>query len=323
MSEKKRRVIAKIKECVKKNISLKKEDKEGLIVGLAGGVFRIIHPGHIYFLQKAKDYCDVLVVVVARDELAEKKGLFPPQHERAKMLMALECVDVVVEGKKEENHLFNIINPDVVILGYDQNLPKSVLNIFNPNRTKIVQCPAYHPQFFKTSCIMKKIEDDRMDCAIKLIEVILPEGVNMIAGQSHFIKTVEDLFEILQESGVKAKYGIAFCEASGKRLIRWEANDDELGKEAIKIAEKIGAGHLFVILLKDAFPINVLNRIKQVSEVVSIFCATANPCRFVVAEYGEQRAVLGVMDGFMPLGVEQEEEKKERHAFLRKIGYKK
>ncbi len=324
MEEKKARVIAKIKECIKRDIPLKPEEKEGLTIALAGGVFQILHPGHIYFLQFAKEHCDVLVVVVARDEFPKKKGYCAiPQNERAKLLTSLKYVDVVVEGKKDESALFSIINPDIVVLGYDQNLPKKVEDILDKKKTKVLRSPPYHPQFFKTSCIMKKIEDDRMDCTIKLVEVVLPEGVNMIAGQSHFIKTVEDLFEVLQESGIKAKYGLAFCEASGERLIRWEGNDDELSKEAIKIAEKIGAGHFFVILLKDAFPINVLNRIKQVSEVVSLFCATANPCKFVVAEYNEQRAVLGVMDGFIPMGIEQEEQKKERQAFLRKIGYKK
>lgn len=149
-----------------------------------------------------------------------------------------------------------------------------------------------------------------------------PENLNLILGHSHFIKTVEDLHEILVTSIPGIKFGLAFCEASGERLIRSSGTDPELEKLAIKNAEKISAGHSFIIFLKDCYPINVLNAIKHCQEVCRIFCATANPVEVIIAETSQGRAILGVVDGFSPLGVESEEKKKERKEFLRKIGYK-
>jgi adenosine/AMP kinase len=148
------------------------------------------------------------------------------------------------------------------------------------------------------------------------------EEINVIIGQTHFIKSAEDLYETLVTSVPGAKFGLAFCEASGKRLIRYEGNDDILIKYAIKNAEKVGAGHFFIILLKNLFPINVLNAIKNVQEVLTIYAATANPLKVIIYEEGDMRGVLGVIDGYKPLGVESDQDKKERKEFLRKIGYK-
>jgi hypothetical protein len=148
------------------------------------------------------------------------------------------------------------------------------------------------------------------------------EEINVIIGQTHFIKSAEDLYETLVTSVPGAKFGLAFCEASGKRLIRYEGNDDILIKYAIKNAEKVGAGHFFIILLKNLFPINVLNAIKNVQEVLTIYAATANPLKVIIYEEGDMRGVLGVIDGYKPLGVESDQDKKERNLFLRRIGYK-
>ena len=161
---------------------------------------------------------------------------------------------------------------------------------------------------------------------IEEIEIEKPEGINFILGQSHFIKSVEDLYEAIVTSSPSCKFGIAFCEASGPCLIRYDGNDEEMINLAIKNAEKIASGHCFIIFLKDCFPINVLNAIKNVHEVCSIFAATANPAKVIVYETelkdGKGRAILGVVDGFVPKGVEKEEHIKERKEFLRKIGYK-
>ncbi|MBC7189579.1 adenosine-specific kinase [Candidatus Aerophobetes bacterium] len=156
----------------------------------------------------------------------------------------------------------------------------------------------------------------------KVVKMEIPEKANLILGQTHFIKTAEDLYEILTTSCSTIKFGVAFCEASGPCLVRAEGNDDELKKIAIRNAEAIGAGHVFVILLRDAYPINVLNAVKMCPEVCSIFCATANPVQVIVAETEQGRAVLGVVDGFSPKGVEGEEDVKVRKKFLRDIGYK-
>lgn len=155
-----------------------------------------------------------------------------------------------------------------------------------------------------------------------VVDVNIPEGLNVIFGMSHFIKTVEDLYEALVSSSPSLKFGIAFCEASQQRLIRTDGNDAEMVELAQKAAFDVGCGHSFFVYLKDGFPINVTNRVKNVQEVVRIFCATANPLQVLVAETGQGRGVLGVIDGQTPLGVEGEAEKKERVEFLRKIGYK-
>ena len=162
-----------------------------------------------------------------------------------------------------------------------------------------------------------------MSVEILKIPIKIPEGANVIIGRSHFIKTVEDIYEALVTSVPGIKFGLAFNEASGKRLVRYEGNDEELVKAAIEAALNIGAGHIFVLFIKNAYPINVLNQLKGVQEVVSLYVATGNPVEVLVAKTSQGRAIIGVVDGYSPLGVETEEDKLERKEFLRKIGYKK
>ncbi len=160
---------------------------------------------------------------------------------------------------------------------------------------------------------------------IKEIEIKKPEGMNFILGQTHFIKSVEDLYEVMANVP-QAKFGIAFCEASGACLIRADGNDESLKKLAVENAMSIGAGHSFIIFMENCYPINVLNAIKNVPEVCRIYCATANPTKVLVVEGDVEgkrgRAIIGVIDGYMPKGIESEEDIKERKEFLRKIGYK-
>jgi adenosine/AMP kinase len=156
----------------------------------------------------------------------------------------------------------------------------------------------------------------------RLVRIVVPEGVNVIFGQSHFIKTVEDLYETLVSSSLTLKFGIAFCEASGKRLVRTDGNDPEMISLAQGAAFDVACGHTFFVHLKDGFPVNVLNRVRAVDEVCRIFCATANPLQVIVAESDQGRGVMGVIDGQPPTGIETDEDKAERLAFLRKIGYK-
>ncbi len=157
---------------------------------------------------------------------------------------------------------------------------------------------------------------------LKVIKIDVPEGTNVIVGRTHFIKTVEDLYEALITSCPSIRFGIGFCEASQERLVRHDGNDKELEELAAESCLKAGVGHMFVVYLKDAWPINVLNRIKQVMEVVSVDAATANPLQLIVAETDQGRALLGVVDGYTPVGIESEDDKKRRISFLRKIGYK-
>ena len=157
---------------------------------------------------------------------------------------------------------------------------------------------------------------------LETVRLEIPEGSNLILGMSHFIKTVEDLYEAMVNTNPSMKFGIAFNEASGPRLVRADGNDGELKKVAIRNAREIGAGHIFVIVMRDGFPVNVMGRIKDVPEVCRIFCATANPVEVVVAETRQGRGVLGVIDGEPPLGVETEQDVRTRQEFLVKIGYK-
>ncbi len=157
----------------------------------------------------------------------------------------------------------------------------------------------------------------------KNIKIEKPEEINFILGQSHFIKTVEDIHETLITSVPGIKFGLAFCEASGKCLVRWSGNDDEMVELAKRNAYEIAAGHSFIIFLGGGFfPINVLNQIKAIPEVCHIFCATANPTNVIVLDVGEGRAILGVADGKRPEGIENEEDIVWRKNFLRSIGYK-
>jgi adenosine/AMP kinase len=157
---------------------------------------------------------------------------------------------------------------------------------------------------------------------LKTVAITKPDSVNLILGQSHFIKSVEDLYEVVVQAVPGAKFGVAFCEASGPCLIRHSGTEPELERLAIEAASAIGAGHVFVIMLGNIFPINVLNQVKSVAEVCNVFCATANPVRVVVACEGDDRGVLGVIDGSAPKGIEGEKERAERHAMLRRFGYK-
>lgn len=157
---------------------------------------------------------------------------------------------------------------------------------------------------------------------LKIVRMEVPADTNIIIGQTHFIKTIEDLYETVLSSVPEVEFGLAFCEASGPCLVRAEGNDEELKSVAIKNASAIGAGHTFVVLLKKAFPINVLNGIKDCPEVCSIFCATANPVEVVIAETEQGQGVMGVIDGFHLKGVEKEAEVKARKEFLRNRGYK-
>ncbi len=162
-----------------------------------------------------------------------------------------------------------------------------------------------------------------MSLRFEVVRIEVPEGYNVILGMSHFIKTVEDFYEAMVNAVPNIKFGIAFCEASGKCLIRYDGNDEEAIKLAVEAAKKVSAGHFFVIYIKGAYPINVLDRLKATPEIVNLFCATANPVQVIVAETDQGRAVLGVVDGFKSKGVETDKDKKERYEFLRRIGYKK
>jgi adenosine/AMP kinase len=157
---------------------------------------------------------------------------------------------------------------------------------------------------------------------LKSVRLEIPEGGNVIVGQSHFIKTVEDLFEAIVNTVPQMKFGIAFNEASGACLTRVDGNDAELTANATRNAQAIGAGHVFVIAMRDGYPINVLGRIRQIPEMCSIFCATANPVEVIVAQSEQGRGVMGVIDGSSPNGVEQDADREWRRELLRKIGYK-
>jgi uncharacterized protein len=157
---------------------------------------------------------------------------------------------------------------------------------------------------------------------LTMIKVDIPADCNIILGQTHFIKTAEDLYEIIATTVPQAKFGIAFTEASGPCLIRTEGNDDGLIASCVKTLQSIGAGHVFCILLKNAFPINILNQIKNCPEVCRIFCATANPLEAIVASSSQGKGIMGVIDGSSPKGIESGEDKAKRKDFLRKIGYK-
>jgi uncharacterized protein len=156
----------------------------------------------------------------------------------------------------------------------------------------------------------------------KVVNVEAPEDCNLILGQSHFIKTVEDVYESLASSAAGIKFGLAFCESSGECLVRHDGNDPELRKKAAEVAQAIACGHSFIVLLKGAYPINVLTQLKAVPEVCGIYAATANPLQVIVAETEQGRGIMGIIDGAKTKGVEDEAGIKWRKDFLRKIGYK-
>jgi adenosine/AMP kinase len=157
---------------------------------------------------------------------------------------------------------------------------------------------------------------------IELVQITVPEGLNVIIGQSHFIKTTEDVYEALVNTIASIKFGFAFNESSGPRLVRTEGTDKELKDLAASTSLGIGAGHCFVLYLKEAYPINVLNALKAVPEICNIYCATANPVQVIVGRSEQGRGILGVIDGGSPAGIESEKDVQDRRGFLRKIGYK-
>lgn len=161
-----------------------------------------------------------------------------------------------------------------------------------------------------------------MPIDIQTVPLSVPPELNIIFGQSHFIKTVEDLYEVLITSVPNIGFGLAFAEASGPCLLRSDGTDESLRKIAEDNLLAVGAGHTFLIVLRDAFPINVLSRVRDCPEVVSVYCATANPVEVIIAETKQGRGVLGVVDGASPQGLESQEDRDHRHAFLRMIGYK-
>ncbi len=157
---------------------------------------------------------------------------------------------------------------------------------------------------------------------LKTVRLVIPENGNIILGHSHFIKTVEDLYEAIVNTVPQMKFGIAFNEASGACLIRVDGNDTELEGIATENAQALAAGHAFVIALRDGYPINILGRIREIPEVCNIFCATANPVEVILAETEQGRGILGVIDGTSPKGIESANDREWRHGLLRKIGYK-
>lgn len=161
-----------------------------------------------------------------------------------------------------------------------------------------------------------------MALEVQAVELSWEEGCNIIVGQSHFIKTAEDLAEIMNCSVPGVEYGLAFCEASGPCLVRTEGNDEKLTAQAAECARKVGAGHSFFLILRKAYPINVLNQIKACPEVARIFCATSNPLQVLVVQTAQGRGIAGVVDGSSPKGVESAQDRKARREMLRKFGYK-
>ena len=158
--------------------------------------------------------------------------------------------------------------------------------------------------------------------SFEVVTIDKPDGMNVIIGQAHFIKTVEDLHETLAGASSHLRFGLGFCEASGARLVRRSGNDQELAELAARNALAMGAGHAFIVLLRDGFPINVLNQVKAVPEVCCVYCATANEVDVLVAVTGRGRGIAGVIDGSPPVGIETEADAAERHQLLRDIGYK-
>ncbi len=157
---------------------------------------------------------------------------------------------------------------------------------------------------------------------LKIVKIEKPEATNFILGQSHFIKTVEDMYEAVVQTSPQMKFGLGFCESSGPALVRWAGNDHALIELARKNAMTLSCGHCFILFMENGFPLNILNAIKGLAEVCNIYCATANPVEVVIAETDQGRGILGVIDGVKTKGIETENDIKARKEFLRKIGYK-
>jgi uncharacterized protein len=187
---------------------------------------------------------------------------------------------------------------------------------------RICTTSGYSPAHAASSASTYRVEQEVAHMQLFTVPLEKPDDVNLILGQSHFIKTVEDLHEVLAGASPHLKFGVAFCESSGPRLVRRSGNDGDLVELATRLALAIGAGHSFVVLLREGYPMNVLNAVKGVPEVCRIFCATANPLEVIVAETETGRGILGVVDGGKPLGVEKDEDVRSRKELLRRIGYK-
>ena len=179
-----------------------------------------------------------------------------------------------------------------------------------------MHCPACEDDYINRNTQRKKTME------LKTVKIENPDAFNLILGQSHFIKTVEDIYEVIVTTVPGAKFGIAFCEASDVCLVRYTGTDDQLVELARKNALRLSTGHAFIVMMKNMFPVNILNSIKQVPEVCGIFCATANPVDVVVAETDQGRGIMGVIDGFSSRGMETEQDIQKRKSFLRNIGYK-
>ncbi len=175
----------------------------------------------------------------------------------------------------------------------------------------------------KTRRIFKLVQlSENMSEKTLKVSIEIPEGYNIILGHTHFIKSVEDIYEAMVNSSASIKFGIGFCEASQDRLVRGEGNDDDLKEWAMQKALKIGAGHTFLIVMKGGYPINVMNLLKSVPEICTIHCATANPLQVLMVKTEQGRGIIGVVDGFSPVGMEKEDDVKKRKKLLRDIGYK-
>jgi len=202
------------------------------------------------------------------------------------------------------------------------------MNAVEPTLSTIEEAPLKAAVISRVEAIRRESTNKLLQVTIQLmlnlhaVKLTVPEGANIILGQSHFIKTVEDVYEALVNSVAGIQFGVAFNEASGPCLTRSEGSNASLRDAAVGIATAVGAGHFFAIVLGNAFPINVLTRIRDVPEVCNIFCATANPVEVIVAQTEQGRGVLGVIDGSAPQGVEGDDDIAARHALLRKFGYK-
>lgn len=207
----------------------------------------------------------------------------------------------------------------MIFLGADSNRGK-VRDLLS----RAVSVPSGYPGFIMI-WPLSHVLVEFMEQNISFMRVIIekPDGINVILGQSHFIKTVEDIYEAVISGVPGVKFGLAFCESSGDCLVRLEGNDKDLKELAKNNALAIGAGHSFILFLRDCYPINILNAIKNIQEVCTIYCATANPAEVIIAETGQGRGIMGVVDGLKPKGVEGPGDVQMRTALLRQFGYKK
>jgi len=209
-----------------------------------------------------------------------------------------------------------------VILNFPVNFTNPKAGLFGEKEVARIEEPVRTEDKVETEEPVETEESKGGIMEIKTVKIEKPDEFNLILGHSHFIKTVEDIYETMVNTVPGAKFGLAFCESSGPCLVRYSGTDDDLVELAKKNAYALSAGHSFILLMKDMFPINVLNAIKNVPEVCRIFCATANPVEVLIAETEQGRGIIGVVDGFKTKGIETEADIKDRKDFLRLIGYK-